>query len=110
MPHAQNQFPLSQLSEPFLIHLIKNFQAYCTEKRLRPNISNLLNFLLQHQLFDADTIRHYVVLNEFEAWTKSSHFSNKTQTIRQIAVRYSLHENTIWNILKDHKHKFQQHL
>lgn len=107
MSNIQTQQVVAQLNEPFMMYLLKNFHSYCTNMRLIPNISNLMNFLLRHKLFNLDTIRHYVVLNDYEAWLESPHYANKTQTIKAIAERYGLHENTIWNILKDHKNKFE---
>ena len=48
----------------------------------------------------------FVILNDYDRLMQIQKFKNKTQTIKYISQNYDLHENTIWNILKDHRDKF----
>ena len=92
----------------FVGHTFQNFQQMCAKREITPNPANLLDYIIQHNLITEETIRHYVILCEYESLMSLRKYKNKTTTIKAISTRLSVHENTIWNVLKDHKNKFQK--
>lgn len=104
MTSARNNPTVDPMKEPFLMYIISNFQKHCAKTALRPNITNLLDYMLTHELFNQHTIRRYVVINEYQSMKEIEKYENKTQTIKAIASRYQLHENTIWNIIQMNHH------
>lgn len=90
--------------------MFASFQHFCTRRQLRPSSLLLLEYMLSKRLLKRSDIHHYVVLHEYRRLRQLHTYKNKTQTIRAIAHTYELHENTVWNILKDHKHKFESNI
>ena len=95
-----------QLEQVFLLHLLSNYQRACTEDECLPRPDHFAHFLVDHQLISLESLRHYAIIHEFEASTATQKYRNKTQTIEALAERFGVHQNTIWNVLKDHKDKF----
>ncbi len=94
------------MKEAFIAHVFSNFQRYCAGKGLAPSTSSLLDYLLAGNLIPMASMHHYTILNEYKAWSAAGKYRNKTETIRALAKTYGLHENTVWNVLKDHEGKF----
>ncbi|RMG20985.1 MAG: hypothetical protein D6730_19060 [Bacteroidetes bacterium] len=69
-------------------------------------LKRVVHFLISNKFIDNQTIRHFTVIAEFHTSIEKQSYKNKTQAVKAIAHKYGLHENTIWNILKDHRHKF----
>ncbi|MEM6631661.1 MAG: hypothetical protein AAF694_18435 [Bacteroidota bacterium] len=83
-----------------------NYQSFCVAQKVVPSIGNFVDYLLAYNFLTSSTVRHFVVLQEFEDRLKGEKFSNKTQIIDELAASIGIHPNSVWNILKDHKHKF----
>ena len=94
------------MKEAFIAHVFSNFQRYCATKGLTPSTASLLEYLLAGNLIPTTSVHHYTILNEYKAWSAAGKYRNKTETIRALATAYGLHENTVWNVLKDHEGKF----
>lgn len=94
------------MREAFIAHIFSNYQRHCSGLGIAPNTASFLDFLLRHQLIVPKEIHHYTILKEYQAWRDQETHRNKTETIRALAAAYGLHENTIWNVLKDHDGKF----
>lgn len=95
------------IQELFIDHLIKNLQdsgiTNIPSKRLR----KIISFLIHSQLISTKTIRHFTIIREYEEMVQQEKFRNKTLLIRALSRKLDAHENTIWNILKDYKLKYQ---
>ena len=90
----------------FIRHLLANYQNYCMQTRMIPDMTSFLDYLMNHNLISATSIRHYVLLEEYNRWQQSHKYKNKTEVVQALALAYHLHETSVWNILKDHKEKF----
>lgn len=97
---------MKHLNEIFIKYLLLNYQNYCVGQRKVPGMHNFVEYLLSHNLLAEDTVRHYVILQEYEQKRKEEAYPTKTQTVNALADFYGLHPNSVWNILKDHKEKF----
>jgi hypothetical protein len=94
------------IKDSFVGHIFLGFQRYCLEKEESPDVMNLLRYLLRYRIFDTKTIRHFTILMEYRAMEEMDRYRNKTTAIQVIARKFGVHENTVWNILKDHDRKF----
>lgn len=94
------------IDEVFVSHVLMNYQNYCVGQQAIPSMGNFLEYLLDHNLITENTIRHYVVLNEFQKGQKTKKYITKTEAVNDLANIFGFHPNSIWNILKDHKEKF----
>ncbi|RMG69654.1 MAG: hypothetical protein D6722_09845 [Bacteroidetes bacterium] len=94
------------MKERFIHHLFANFGQYCTSRGLTPDTAHLLSYLIEQGVIYEEAMRHYVILYGYDSLRRSHTYKNKTQTIRALAAQLHLHENTIWNVLKDHRGKF----
>lgn len=96
------------LQELFIAHLLRRFFGTTGSRYGRRPVRQMLDFLIAHRFITRKTIRHFTVLSEYEQMMDSGAFKNKTQAIKALADRLALHENTVWNILKDHQTKFER--
>lgn len=87
------------MKEPFINHVLSNYREHCLDNFLAPGSANLLEFLINSHLIYDNAIREYVVKNDFEYLYHHQKYKNKTQTVKALARKYCLHENTIWSII-----------
>lgn len=90
------------LEERFITHLLRKFFERKGSRYGHQPVRQMLRFLIAHGLITRKTIRHFVVLSEYEEMLTSGDYKNKTQVIRALSEELGLHENTIWNIIKDY--------
>ncbi|MDN5201347.1 hypothetical protein QQ008_08240 [Fulvivirgaceae bacterium BMA10] len=89
----------------FKHHLIRNYKSYLKENKIAHSPSNLIDYLLKHNIIDITTVRRYAILHEFHIlYPKNSY--HKTNTVIDLAIEFDVHENSIWTILKDHARRF----
>lgn len=86
--------------------LYTQFADHCNEKGLRPNTALLLSYMLEQKLVSDAIMRQYVVLQTFRKLQRAPNAPTKTSLVRKLAGMYELHENTVWNLLKDHAEKW----
>lgn len=104
------QLPFSlfeQISSVYVNHLLGAYQEYCAASNCNPNPDHLLRYLIERNFISAESMRHYAVIKEYKAMRATKRFGTKTKTIETLASRFGVHENTIWNILKDQRNKFK---
>lgn len=94
------------LQSLFTSHLLKRFFGPDSRRYGKRPVERLIHFLIDQGIITRRTIRHYTVLAEYADMQQSGIYKNKTQIIKVLARRLQLHENTIWNILKDHQTKY----
>jgi len=94
------------MKHPFIYHLINTYQFHNKEPYLATDLWKFAAYLLDRNIISKPTQTHYTILSEFHTFYGRSEYSSKAQIIRVLAKQYHLHENTIKNILKDHKEKF----
>lgn len=90
----------------FIKYLIKDFQDFGIKNISDEKLRKIIVFLIHSRLISTKTIRHFTLIREYETMAEQGKFRNKTLLIRAMAKRLNMHENTIWNILKDHKMKY----
>ncbi|MEZ4687216.1 MAG: hypothetical protein R3B47_14460 [Bacteroidia bacterium] len=86
--------------------LFTQFTEHCNEKGLRSNTALLLSYMLEQKLVSDTIMRQYVVLQTFRKLRSAPNPPTKTALVRKLAVMFELHENTVWNLLKDHAGKW----
>lgn len=91
----------------FIDYLIQDLQELKGVNLSTNKLRKVIIFLINSGLISTTTIRHFTVIREYEKMVDQGTFRNKTLLIRAMARRFDTHENTIWNILKDHKLKYQ---
>lgn len=94
------------MQESFIQHVFGQFRQYCLEKEFTGNSANFLDFMLSYGMISEVTIRHYVLLQEYNMLQAQDLGKNKTERVQLLAQKYEIHPNTVWNVLKDHKAKF----
>ncbi|WNJ16475.1 hypothetical protein [Pontibacter sp. G13] len=95
--------------EAFIGHLLANYPSDSQKVQRPESLEEFVNYLLEIRLISEQNVRHYLVLHEYRSLRAERAYRNKSQTIRAMAENFSLHENTIWNILKDQYMKFEPH-
>jgi len=104
--------PISAIPSPwheaFAQHLQAEFRAYCVSREIIPSAAHLLDYMMKLGLISGDSIRHYTLLTEFAEMSRLGLYSNKTQTVKALAQKYTIHENTVWNVLRGHRDKFDE--
>jgi hypothetical protein len=83
-----------------------HFADHCNDKGLRPNTALLLSYMLDQKLVPDTIMRQYVVLHTFRKLQSAPDAPSKTALVRKLAGMFELHENTVWNLLKDHGGKW----
>lgn len=91
----------------FVTYLIQEFRDLGIRNVPDQKLRRIAVFLIQSQLISTKTIRHFTIIREYEKMVGQGKFRNKTLLIRALARKLATHENTIWNILKDHRMKYQ---
>ncbi|RMG73539.1 MAG: hypothetical protein D6722_03635 [Bacteroidetes bacterium] len=94
------------LHQLFITHLLRKYFNSRRSRYGQKPVRQILEYLITHRFISHKTIRHFAVLSEYEQMMASGLYKNKTQVIKILADRLGLHENTIWNIIKDHQTKF----
>lgn len=94
----------------FVTYLVQEFRDLGIRNVPDQKLRRIALFLIQSQLISTKTIRHFTIIREYEKMAEQGKFRNKTLLIRAMARKLGTHENTIWNILKDHKVKYQSSL
>lgn len=95
------------LQDLFIDHVITDFQRSGVNNIPAGRLRKMIVFLIHSQLISTKTIRHFTIIREYEKMVEQGKFRNKTLLIRVMARQLDTHENTIWNILKDHQVKYQ---
>jgi len=94
------------IKHDFICYFLKLYYKNQDRRNCFKEAERMINFLIAHNFLTNQVIRHFTVIAEFTAITEKKSFKNKTQVVKAISLKYDLHENTIWNIIKDHSHKF----
>jgi hypothetical protein len=87
------------MREPFIHHVLSKYQNHCLDHSLSPGNASLLDFLIRNNLIYDQAMREFVVRNDFEYLYRQGKYKNKTRTIKALAQKYNLHENTVWGII-----------
>lgn len=67
----------------------------------------LIDFLTNDHIIPKKQVRIYTVTNEYKYLIEGKKYKNKTQLVKSISKKYGLHENTVWNIVRDHLDSFE---
>ena len=90
------------LLDRFQEHLGERYQTWCERHGVQKSDDRLVTFLIDQDLIPSIHIQRYAVLNEFDKLRKEPYF-RKTLTVNTLAHRFSISEQTVWNILKHHR-------
>ena len=93
--------------QAFTDHLLNNFQLESKKKIRYSEYVMLTSFLIEKGIFSKKKIRIYTVVNEYQYLFSKNELRNKTQIIKFISKKFKLHENTIWNIVGNHRDDFR---
>lgn len=96
------------MKDAFIQHLLASYQSFCMNKQVIPSMINFLDYLINYNFISDTSVRHYVLLQEFERRKGNEDKKNKTQIVKEMSHTFSIHETSVWNILKDHKEKFME--
>lgn len=92
-----------RLLDQFHKHLFHNYEAYCTLHEMPIDVDGFITYLIDHDLIQKTTIKHYTVLHEFgEHLPKQK--NHKTETVNILANRFNISVRSIWSILKNGKY------
>lgn len=86
--------------------LINHVQSSWQSDLSEPEMRDFIEYLISHQLIPASTLKIYTVLAEFERIVMRHPEKNKSECVVLLNNQLNLNTSTIWNILKDHKGKF----
>ncbi|MEL6699852.1 MAG: transposase family protein [Bacteroidota bacterium] len=92
----------------FFKHLLKEYISQ-TSVSPTPNpwgLSDMLEFLVEHKLIPERSIRHYTIVLEYKELEKILPHMTKTSRIKMLARQMGVHENTVWNVIKDYQDRF----
>lgn len=97
----------SNFDDSFKDHLINNYLAKHSQRIKVSHYFELIDFLTQNQIIPKKVVRMYSVLNEYKYLYEEKRYKNKTRLVKAISQKFELHENTVWNIVKDHSCNFE---
>jgi len=97
----------SIFTESFKNHLVSNYLSKNPKKIMFSHYFKLIDFLTEDQIIPKKQVRIYTVINEYKYLLEEKKHKNKTQLIKAISEKFDLHENTIWNIVRDHLNSFE---
>lgn len=80
------------LSEDLKVHL---------DFPLMGELDDVLDFLMENNFFSEASIKRYTVKKKYKSLDDKGTTISKMKTIKDIAINYEIHENTVWNILKN---------
>lgn len=90
----------------FVKFVKKDFHDYCEENNLEPSNENLIRFLCSHNFIKKKTKLRYMIKKAFNIFYPQNGF-HKTNTVYDLAALFDVHENTIWNVLKNYNFEFE---
>lgn len=99
----------SIFNKSFKDHLVSNYFSTTQKKIKFSQYSVLIDFIIENQLIPRKVLRIYTVINEYSYMLEEKRYKNKTQLIKAISCKFNLHENTVWNIVRDHYDSFEAH-
>ena len=103
------------MMERFTLSLIDNYNVYheqhrfpyddiLEQYRINDTLNSFITYLIDHRLIEESTIKRYTVLQEFTKIIGEAR--HKTEAVNILSQRFNISERTIWNIMKDHKGRF----
>ena len=94
----------------FLKHITRDYiEAHgLTKIQDAVDVVNVIQYAVRGNLIPKKVRRHFTIIKEFERMSQEYPTLSKTKIIKEMAERMDVHENTVWNILKDHSEKYQR--
>lgn len=94
-----------QILDKFQKRLCENYRNYSLlySETETENIEDFITYMIDHELIDANTIRRYTVINEYERI--QSEGEKKSRSISIVAKRFNLSERTIYSLLRKSRRK-----
>ena len=95
--------------------VIKNCFKHSVNEQFRQNdfsqlsdndIQDFVKYLIECKVIPNVTVKIYTVLAEFEKLSEVHPDKNKSECVAVISEKLGLDKHIIWNILKDHKGKY----
>ncbi|MEO0472389.1 MAG: hypothetical protein AAF206_22390 [Bacteroidota bacterium] len=94
------------ITNTFSLLLLDNYQTHCMSHKRVPGTVHLLSYLVRHHLIDETSLRHYVILESYQKMLEEGQYRSKNAMVKILAQQLCMHENSIYNVIKDHKNKF----
>lgn len=76
----------------------ETFNDFCKKEQLETNTKTLLLFLIDKGLLNKNTIRNFLILEEFKELYPNNNY-HKTQTIKHLANKFKISDRAIWTML-----------
>ncbi|MEO1415629.1 MAG: hypothetical protein AAFW00_10135 [Bacteroidota bacterium] len=94
----------------FLKHITRDYieKNGITNIQDAVEVVNVIQYAVKGNLIPKKVRRHYTIVKEFERMSQEHTTLSKTKIIKCMAENLDVHENTIWNVLKDHSDKYQR--
>lgn len=103
------------MMERFVVSLIDNYTIYhqqhgvpyddvLEQYRMNDTLNSFITYLIDHRLIEESTIKRYTILEEFAKIIGEA--KHKTEAVETLSQRFNISKRTIWNIMKDHKGRF----
>jgi len=90
----------------FIKHFVRDLFTQSPAQMEIRQATAMVDFLITRGLIPDRTIRHYTIIREFEELSMVKPHLTKTTIIKALAQQLALHENTIWNVIKDYRDKY----
>lgn len=87
--------------------ILNDYLAHYPQNIRISHYFELIDFLIEEKIIPPKNVRIYTVINEFKFAMEEKRFKNKTKLVKSISEKLGLHENTIWNIIRDHTDSFK---
>lgn len=93
------------LMERFALFLTENYQLYKRQHLPQEEtLNSFITYLIDHRVIESVTIKRYTIIEEFSNIIVDS--KRKTDAVNILSDRFNISERTVWNIIKDHKDRF----
>lgn len=96
----------SIIRDSFKDSVSKRFKEIEKSEMTETEIKAFVNYLIEHKIIPNVAIKIYTILAEFEKVISIHPEKNKSECVALLNAKLNLNTSTIWNILKDHKGKF----
>lgn len=97
------------LMERFSLFLTENYQLYqkqhIPDENIIDSLDTFITYLIDHRIIETSTIKRYTILKEYSKIIDNS--KHKTEAVNTLSERFNISERTVWNIIKDHKDRFE---